>query len=42
MSRVPTHLGEEELTVEQVGQLDQALLHCLSPALGDVQVSPQW
>lgn len=42
MTRVLTHLGEEEFTVEQVGQLDQTLLHRLPPALRDVQVSPQW
>ena len=36
------YLGEEEFTVEQVGQLHQALLHRLPPTLLNVQVSPQW
>lgn len=35
------YLGEEEFTVEQVGQLHQALLHRLSATLLNVQVSPQ-
>lgn len=35
------YLGEEEFTVEQVGQLHQALLHRLPPTLLNVQVSPQ-
>ncbi len=36
------YLCEEEFTVEQVGQLHQALLHRLPPTLLNVQVSPQW
>ncbi len=35
------YLGEEEFTVEQVGQLHQALLHRLPPTLLNIQVSPQ-
>lgn len=35
------YLGEEEFTVEQVGQLHQALLHCLPPTLLNVQVPSQ-
>lgn len=42
MARMPTYLGEKEFTVEQVGQLDQTLLHRLPPALRDVQVASQW
>lgn len=41
-SREGHYLGEEELAVEQVGELDQALLHSLPPALWDVQVPLQW
>lgn len=32
------YLGEEELAVEQVGELHQALLHCCSPTLLHIQV----
>lgn len=39
---VDGYLGEEQLAVEQVGQLHQALLHRLPPAFLDIQVSPQW
>lgn len=35
------YLGEEEFAVEQVGQLDEALLHRLPPTLLHVQASPQ-
>lgn len=39
---MPSDLGEKEFTVEQVGQLDQALLHRLPPALRNIKISPQW
>lgn len=35
------YLGEEEFTVEKVGQLHQSLLHRLPATLLNVQVSPQ-
>lgn len=34
-------LGEKEFTVEQIGQLNQPLLHSLPPTLRDIQISPQ-
>lgn len=35
------YLGEEQLAVEQVGKLHQALLHRLPPTLLNIQVSSQ-
>lgn len=35
------HLGEEELAVEQVGELPQPLFHGGTPALRDTQVPVQ-
>lgn len=34
-------LGEKEFTVEQIGQLNQSLLHGLPSTLGDIQISSQ-
>lgn len=36
------HLGEKQFTVEQIGQLNQPLLHRLPSTLRNVQISPQW
>lgn len=43
-SRLETggYLGEEELAVEQVGQLNESLLHGLPAALRHVQLPPHW
>lgn len=41
MEGKPRHLGQEELAVEQVGELHQPLLHRLSAALLHVQVPAQ-
>lgn len=35
-------LGEEEFTIEQIGQLDQPLLHSLPSTLRNIQISSQW
>lgn len=35
------YLSKEQLAVEQVGQLHQALFHCLPPALLNIEVSPE-
>lgn len=37
-----TDLDEKEFAVEEVGQLNEPLLHGLSPTLGHIQISPQW
>lgn len=36
------YLGEKKFTVEQIGQLNQPLLHSLPSTLRNIQISSQW